>query len=171
MPEFFLRGLESGRADGEGAPAAGAKDGRITLLEAYNWAAHQTAQWIARLTIQEDGAWRVDGRESVEVFEKLYGAGGPFRLAASSNRSRDDAPVAVVPEGGKLTAEWLARRVLSEHATLEDCGQEEGVAAVSRTGYAPVAGRDAGRPGSLARRVVLGRPDLLPADEPPAEKP
>ena len=37
--EFFLSGLETGRADGQDAPAAGEKDGVITLLEAYHWGA------------------------------------------------------------------------------------------------------------------------------------
>lgn len=161
FPEFFLRGLESGRADGEGAPAAGAKDGCLTLLEAYNWATHQAALWVSRLRQLEGGQWRLDGKESVEIFERLY-AGGPFRLDSASDRGKPDETVALVPENGKISEAWLARRVLSEHATLEDCGEEMGAAAVRDEGYEPLAGTKPGEPGSLARRTVLGRPALLP---------
>ena len=48
LAEFFLRALETGAADGEGA-AAKTRDGRVTLLEALNWASYQTALWISRL--------------------------------------------------------------------------------------------------------------------------
>ncbi|MBE3068934.1 MAG: caspase family protein [Planctomycetes bacterium] len=162
FPEFFLRGLESGRADGEGAPAAGAKDGCITVLEAYNWATHQAALWVSRLRQLEGGQWRLDGKESVEIFEKLY-TGGPFRLDSASDRGKPDEAVAIVPENGKISEAWLARRVLSEHATLEDSGEEIGAAAVRDEGYEPLAGAKPGEPGCLARRTVLGRAALLPA--------
>lgn len=166
--EFFLRGLESRRADGEGAPDAGAKDGTVTLLEAYNWAAREAALWISRLSVTESGAWRIDGKESVEVFEKLYagpeGMPGTRRLAPESDRTKPDAPVVISPPDGQIDESWLARRVLSEHATLEDAGRDMGVSAIGKDGYAPVAGRKEGEPGSLARRTVLGRADRLPAE-------
>jgi len=172
FPEFFLRGLESKRADGEGAPAAGARDGLVTVLEAYNWAAREAALWISRLRSVAGEGWRIDGKESVEIFEKLYGSGAggrsPFPLAPSSDRAAPDAPVAIGPEGGKLDASWTSRRVLSEHAMLEDCGKKEGVSAVGKEGYEPLAGTREGEPGWLARRVVLGRPDLLPPAAPDA---
>ncbi|HUU09894.1 MAG TPA: hypothetical protein VM431_05080 [Phycisphaerae bacterium] len=165
-PEFFLRGLESGRADGEGAPAAGTRDGVVTVLEAYNWAAHQAALWVSRLTRTEGGQWQIEGKESIEVFEKLYGGpSSPFRLAAGVDRTKPDTVVAIVPKTGKIDESWLARRVLSEHAMLEDCGEELGVAAVRTEGYEPLAGTKPREPGSLARRVVLGRADLLPPSQ------
>ena len=52
--------------------------------------------------------------------------------------------------------------IIGEHAVLEDCGEDSGVAALRATGYEPVAGAKPGEPGHLARRVVLGRPALLP---------
>jgi hypothetical protein len=175
FPEFFLRGLESKRADGEGAPAAGAKDGRVSLLEAYNWATRESALWIMRL--KKTGAeWRLEGKESIEIFEKLYGtppgAPGTQKLAADSDRTKPDAPVQIKPPGGTIDESWIARRVLNEHAVLEDCGEKDGVSALREAGYEPLAGRKPGEPGNLARRVVLGMADLLPETaEPPAGTP
>jgi hypothetical protein len=174
FPEFFLRALESNRADGEGAPAAGDKDGAVTVLEAYNWATRETALWIARLK-KAGGGWKLDGKESVEIFEKLYGqppgAPGTQKLAAGSDRSKPDAPVPIKPPGGKIDQTWVSRRVLSEHAMLEDCGEKDGVSAIQKDGYEPLAGTQPGQPGFLARRVVLGRADLLPAGGAPAGQP
>lgn len=175
FPEFFLRGLESKRADGEGAPAAGAKDGRITLLEAVNWATHEAALWTLRLKKTETG-WKLDGKESVEIFEKLFaappGAPGTQKLAADSDRARPDGPVVLKPADGKIDESWISRRVLSEHAVLEDCGEKAGASALRDAGYEPLAGRKPGQPGHLARRVVLGQADLLPeSPEAPAAKP
>jgi len=176
--EFFLRGLEGSRADGWAAPEAGAKDGVVTLLEAYNWAAWGTAQWISRQSRTESGEWRVDGRESVEVFERLCAGEetwlGVRRLSSASDRLSPDRPVPIMPEG-YITEDWAFRRVLSERAVLEDCGRDSGASALvswlpaaegpgspDRSGYRPLAGSALGEPGHLARRVVLGRASLLP---------
>ena len=120
--------------------------------------------------------WRLEGKESVEIFEKLYGtppgAPGTQKLAADSDRSKPDAPVQIKPVGGKIDESWIARRVLSEQAVLEDCGEKDGVSALREAGYEPLAGSKPGEPGNLARRVVLGMADLLPETaEPPAGKP
>ncbi len=170
LAEFFLRALESGSADGEGAPEAGAKDGTTTLLEAYNHAAHETAMWITRITGTWDhSSWSVRGRESVKLFRKLYGGQGRQpggRTLKGADAEAPDAPVNLRPPGGKVTKEWQFRRVLSEAATLEDTGDASAAATCllkgeDEKGYTPLVGRDAGSVGSLARRVVLGRPGLL----------
>jgi len=154
--EFFLRGLESKRADGEGAP----KDGSITVLEAYNWASAQTAWWIVRQKLA-NGAWQVEGKESVALFKKL--CEGPAneaatrQLAGGSRPDVDDAVHALRPEGGKIDDFWRSRRLVTEHATLEDCGEETGALALQAKGYVPLDGKKDGEPGHLARRVVLGR--------------
>jgi hypothetical protein len=70
--------------------------------------------------------------------------------------------VAIRPEGGKIDESWLTRRVLSEHALLEDVGAAQGTCALGNDGYAPLAGTKAGDPGALARRTVIGKPELLP---------
>ena len=162
--EFFLRGIETKAADGEGAPGAGTKDGVVTLLEAYNWAAGQTAWWIVRQKLADPG-WRVEGKESVAVFLKLCeGAPGEPAARQLGPGSRPDAPDAqhpFRPEGGRIDDFWRGRRVITEHAMLEDCGEETGVSALRGNGYKPLAGRKPGEPGHLARRVVLGRPKPL----------
>jgi len=163
LAEFFLRGIESRRADGEGAPAAGARDGTVTLLEAANWASHQAAMWITRMKSTESG-WKVDGKESVEIFQKLYvgseGEPATRKLSPESNATAPDEAVALRPEGA-LTEFWLGRRIVAEHATLEDCGQERGISPLTNEGYKPISGAKEGEPGWLARGVVLGKPGLL----------
>jgi len=133
LAEFFLRAIESKRADGEGAPSAGRKDESVTALEAYNWATHETALWIMRIKAAGNG-WRLSGKESVEIFEKLYagreGAPGARKLARGSNRNVPDPVVVIKPKDGIVDSSWSGRRVLSEHSTLEDCGEETGVSAL-----------------------------------------
>ncbi len=162
LAEFFLRGIESQRADGEGAPAAGARDGTVTLLEAANWASHQAAMWITRMKSTESG-WKVDGKESVEIFQKLYvgpeGEPATRKLSPESNATAPDEAVDLRPKGG-LDEFWLSRRIVAEHAVLEDCGQERGVSPLTNEGYRPISGAKEGEPGWLARRTVLGKPRL-----------
>jgi hypothetical protein len=168
--EFFLRGLESQRADGEGAPEAGARDGVLTVLEAYNWATHQTALWISRQSAATpDGPWKLDGKESVEIFEKLTRGAekemGARHLDPESDRNKPDAVVEIVPASGKLDESWNGRRVVTETAMLEDCGDETGLAALQPEGYKPIPGQTPGKPGGLARRVVLGQAAPLKAGD------
>ena len=168
--ELFLRGLESKRADGEGAPEAGKADGVITVLEAYNWAAHQTAQWIARQTKSGEDLWRVDGAESVEIFRKLYvstsGESGSRKLDPASDAGAPDRTVKLKMRGeGDMEIAESRRRMIGEHAGLEDCGAGEPVSALGdeKKDYVPLRGVREGEPGCLARRVVLGSAALLPA--------
>jgi hypothetical protein len=162
--EFFLRGLESKRADT-------ANKGTITLLEAFNWSAQQTVQWIGRWTESEGGGegsspndpttWKASGKETVEIFEKLY-AGDPMRkLDPTSNRTAADVDGPLEPPGGQVTDDWALRRVVDEHAVLEDCGQGIGVAEMSEKGVQPILGQKPGDPGYLAGLTVLGQPGLL----------
>ena len=156
FPEFFLRGLESKRA-------AAAANGKISVLDAFNWAAQQTAFWIARWQksgdpTQPDAAkWKASGKETVEIFEKLYGGVPSRQLDPTSDRKAVDAPVALLPPGGQVTDDWAARRVIDEHAVLEDCGQGIGVSIISDKGVLqPVLGQKPGDPGYLAAHTFLG---------------
>ena len=56
--------------------------------------------------------------------------------------------------------------MIAEHAGLEDCGAEEPVSALGdeHKDFVPLAGTGEAEPGCLARRVVLGRAELLPAE-------
>ena len=162
--EFFLRGLESKRADAD-------KNGTISLLEAYNWAATQTAMWIARWQPRSDAdksrrrqptTWKASGKETIEIFEKLY-AGVPTRkLDPSSDRNAPDAVLPLVPPDGQVTGDWAMRRAVDEHALLEDCGQGIGVSVLSDKGIQPILGLKPGDPGYLAGHTVLGQPAPSP---------
>jgi hypothetical protein len=181
FPEFFLRALESNRADGEGAPAAGAKNGATTLLEAYNWSAHQTALWITRQVGNKDGTWTVNGKESVEIFKKLFDGpdtrattggmrtDGSRKLSAESDAMKPDEPVTlVVPPDLKPNAaeEWAGRRVVNEHAQLEDAGLEDSISALrGEKGYDPIPIGKRGEQGARAARVIFGKPAFLQAPE------
>lgn len=160
LAEFFLRGLESGRADGKDGPG----DGTITVLEIYNWAVDQVSQWIMRVSFQGE-TWVVNGRESVEIFEKLYsgadGAPGVRKLSPQSNRNIEDERVLLKPEGGLVDGSWSGKRLIGEHALLEDCGEETAVGALGAAGYVPVTAGKSGEPGHLAGRTVIGMPELL----------
>ena len=155
--EFFLRGLESKRA---GVDA----NGGITLLKAYNWAAQQTSLWIARWTQtggKEEGTqkWKANGRETIEIFEKLYPNNAMRKLDPASNRSVEDAPVELLPANGEVTSEWIMRRVIDEHAMLEDTGKETGVSVFGEKGnYQPILGEKPKDTGYVAGHAVLGKP-------------
>lgn len=143
--EFFLRGLESGR-------------GGITVLEAFNWAAGQTPLWIARWSLTESGKWKADGRETVEIFKKLYADVPNRQLDPASNSNQEDAPVELHPPNGEVTPAWSNRRAVDEHALLEDCGLEIGVAVLGDSGIQPILGAKEKDPGFLAGKTVLGKP-------------
>lgn len=199
LAEFFLQALETGSADGFGVPVAGKADGAITLLEAYHRSVYDLVGWIGRqkapYTLAEApgggkvavprGDWVVRGKGAVALFRKLYdgpkGEPGAAVLAPESDATVDDEPVELKPVEGRLTvAAWDQRRILPEHAVLEDCGVELGVscltpwvpkssadsvlqdpaakAAADVPGFVPLDGRKPGDPGFLAGRTVLGRP-------------
>ncbi len=105
LAEFFLIGLETKAADGEapvaadepvpipadGSPAplrTGVKDGQVSMLEAYNWAARETAYWVGRQKMDDDESWIVEGSKSVEIFKKLCvgGADDPGAEALRQER-------------------------------------------------------------------------------------
>jgi hypothetical protein len=173
--EFFLRGMESKRANG-------GKPDPINLLEAYNWATQQTALWIVRW--QQTGGteaaadatnalWKANGKETVEIFEKLYPNVPTHKLDPSSDRNAPDAVMPLAPPNGEITDDWTDRRVVDEHATLEDCGQEIAVSAIGDKGYQPILGEKQNDPGYLAKMTVLGKPGKTtpppaPALAPPA---
>jgi hypothetical protein len=153
LAEFFLRALEA-------AP----KDDGVTLLEALNQSAYQTALWISRQRLLEDGSWMVTGKQSVELFKKLYTGGdkdsGGRILAESSDANVADPIVEIVPPTeAEAAKEWDGRRLVDEHAMLEDCGQDTGVSPLrGPKGYDPIVPSKPDSPGSLASKVVLGKP-------------
>lgn len=158
--EFLLRAYEGGRADGDGG---GPKDGAIDCLEAFTWATRESVHWIARLRYNaEAGHWRVDGRESVAVFEHLFagiaGVPGARRLDPASDRNAADKVPEIQPADGVITAAWDGRRMIDEHAMLEDCGVAEGVPGLGPSGFTAFPASERLQPGWLARRTILGQP-------------
>ena len=154
--EFFLRGLESKRADTD-------HKGSITVLNAYNWAAQQTILWIARWkqTSKGEGApalWKASGKETVAIFEKFYPKSPSRKLDPSSDRKAEDAVIEIQPPAGDLPREWVGRRVIDEHAMLEDCGKEIGVAALGEKGFQPIRGENPNDPGYISGHTILGKP-------------
>jgi hypothetical protein len=144
--EFFLRGLESKRA-------AADKTGPVNMLDAYNWATQQTALWIVRW--EETGvgangdasqaAWKASGRETIEIFQKLYPNDPSRKLDPASDAKAEDAVLPLSPPNGQVTADWTNRRVID-------------VSALGDKGFQPILGAQPGDPGYLAKRTVLGAP-------------
>lgn len=170
--EFFLQALEDERADGMATPTGGRKDGVVTLLEAYNWAALETPRWIRRIRKNpENDAWIVSGRRAVPLFTKLYGGPtdmpGARQLAAASNAAIPDPDVPLVTPRDEA-ASFQHTRVVTEHAVLEDNGMAVGVQAFSAGRFDAIAGRVDGEPGCLARQTVLGQ--AAPYLETPPER-
>jgi hypothetical protein len=157
--EFFLRGLESKRA-------ATNTNGPINMLDAYNWATQQTALWIVRWEetgVPENGdqtnaAWKASGKETIEIFEKLYPNIPGRKLDPASDPNGVDQVGELSPPDGQVTEAWKSRRVIDEHATIEDCGQEIAVSALGDKGFQPILGAKPGDPGYLSKLTVLGVP-------------
>jgi hypothetical protein len=105
--------------------------------------------------------WKSSGKETVEVFKKLYGDAPGRNLDPSSDAKAEDAVMDLMPPGGIITPEWVDRRTIDEHALLEDCGVATGVSILSETGgYQPILGEKPKDPGYAARHTVLGKPRL-----------
>lgn len=157
--EFLLRAFEEQRADGDGG---GPKDGAVDCLEAFTWATRESVHWIARLRYDKDSElWRLDGRDSVAVFERLFGGitgvPGARRLDPASDRAAADRVPQIQPADGVITGAWDGRRMIDEHAVLEDCGVADGVPGLGPAGFTAFPAAERLQPGWLARRTVIGR--------------
>lgn len=151
--EFFLNILEA-------EPMGG-----VSLLQAFNRASRDTAQWIRRISQTEAGAWHVEGKEAIRLFQKL--SAGPATMPGARQLDPSSKPLDPDPEVSlKTTAsqEEAQRagivpgtRIITEHALLADRGSETGIAAVRPEGYVAVTGAKPGDAGFHAASVVLGR--------------
>lgn len=137
--EFFVRGLETGQADADA-------DGAIDLLEAYVYGARETANFYHRQHLLEQPDlgrdvkptpgkvyWLVRGKETRAIWRKLY-AGTDNILARPQNRRDDDGNLTdglpadldaesdPTPQFGRYDKHWHFRRLLAEHARLDDSG-------------------------------------------------
>jgi hypothetical protein len=161
--DFFLQALEAGAREettGDAAP-----ERRVSLLTAYNWAALHTAQWTVRQKLStnpETPGWTVDGKQSADVFQKLYTGADVStdrRFVASPASEQPDVPVEIV---NKRDPSWLYRRLITEMPMLEDLGSSKAASAITDKGYRPLEGSAPAKIGFPASRVVLGDPQLLP---------
>ena len=179
--EFFVRGFETGRADAN-------KDKAIDMLEAYVYAARETANFYHRQYLLESPDlgrgvkaapgkiyWLVRGKETRAIWRKLY-AGTDNILARPHKRRNDegklvddlpanlDAEPDTTPKFGRYDKHWHYRRILAEHARLDDNGKsKEAFFLWKPYKFEKVpADIEPGQTGFFARRTVLGRP-LEPA--------
>ena len=176
--EFFLRGFETGRADLN-------KDKVIDMLEAYAYAARETAMFYYRQYLVERPDlgervkpipgklyWLVRGKETRAVWKKLY-ADTDNILARPHKRRNDegklvddlpkdlDAEPDTTPQFGRFDKHWHYRRVLAEHARLDDNGTSKEAFFLWKPYKFQKLPKDLepGQAGYLARRTILGRPD------------
>ena len=175
--EFFLRGFETGRADVN-------KDKAIDMLEAYVYGARETANFYHRQYLLERPDlgervkpapgkiyWLVRGKETRAVWRRLY-AGTDNILARPQKRRNDegrlvddlpedlDAEGDTTPKFGRYDKHWHNRRVLAEHARLDDNGISKDAFFLWKPYKFQEVPQDIepGQSGYLARRTILGRP-------------
>ena len=167
--EFFLQALENGAGDSGDESKATAKGRPSDLLATYNWAVLHTAQWTVRQRLSTDPetpGWTVEGKQSAEVFQKLYS--GPEvsadrRFVPSPASEQPDGPIDLVCTHDDS---WAGRRLITEHPALDDRGggnkaAAKGVSALGDKGYQPLRATTPTEPGFLARQITLGDPRLL----------
>lgn len=166
--EFFLAGYESGQADTN-------KDKTIDLMEAYAHAARATANFYHRQYLVNAGrqrsesealVWYVRGKNTRAVWRKLYAGTNnqlgmprpqPGQPAPPDPEAEPDKP----PRFGPFGPEWHNRRVLAEHARLDDNAGMRGFYLWQPYEFVKLPKDEPGQSGFLARRIALGKPDLL----------
>jgi hypothetical protein len=160
--EFFLRGYETREADAD-------KDKQIDLLEAFTYGAREIAHFYHRQYLvpargpQPAGApltWNVRGRQTRAIWRRLY-VGTNHRLAPRTGRGDPDQEPDPTPVFGKFDRHWHFRRVLAEHARLDDEGSRKGFFLWQPYEFRKTLPDVPGEIGYLARRTVLGKPELL----------
>ena len=161
--EFFLRGYETGEADAD-------KDKQIDLLEAYVYAARETAWFYHRQYLvpptgrqPEDAPlmWDVRGRQTRAIWRKLY-AGTRNQLSPRRRGAGDpDKEPDPTPVFGKFDTHWHFRRVLAEHARLDDDASKKGFILWQPYEFKKLPPDEGDQVGYVARRTVLGRPEPL----------
>lgn len=175
--ELFLRGFETGRADVN-------KDKAVDMLEAYAYAARGTANFYHRQYVVERPAlgrgvkptpgkvyWLVRGKQTRAIWRRLY-ADTHNVLARPQKRRNDegkltddlpadlDAEADAAPKFGRYDKHWHHRRILAEHARLDDTGNaKEAMFLWKPYKFQKLpAATQPGQTGYLARRTILGRP-------------
>jgi len=172
--EFLLRGYETGLADAD-------RNKTIDLYEAYAYAARETANFYHRQylvsTTRRDPVdplvWLVRGKETRKIWKRLYA--DTANVLGAPRRRPDDPPLGDLdnepdpePKFGRFDEHWHNRRVLAEHARLDDSGSKKGFYLWQPYKFQKAPPDEPDKEGYLARRSVLGRPAARAA---PAAKP
>jgi hypothetical protein len=175
--EFLLRGFETARADAN-------QDKVIDLREAYVYAARETANFYHRQHLVERPDlgkdvkatpgklyWLVRGKETRAIWKQLYA--GTDNLLARPQPQRDDEGKVTdglpadldsepdsTPKFGRFDKHWAFRRILAEHARLDDTGAAKDAFLLWKPYEFEKVPDDPkpGQTGHLARRTLLGRP-------------
>jgi len=175
--EFLLQGFEAGRADAN-------RDKAVDLLEAYAHAARETANFYHRQHLVESPDlgkdvkptpgktyWLVRGKETRATWRKLYA--GTDNILARPHKVRDDEGKMVdnlpadldaepdpTPKFGRFDKHWAFRRLLAEHARLDDTPKSQHAFFLWKPYEFVEAPKDPkpGEAGFLARQTVLGKP-------------
>jgi len=154
--EFFLQTYESGRADRNA-------DGVVTVLEAFNEAAHRCINWYHRqykIPPPKDappGPREVEVRtaEARRLFRKFYdGIGDLVMVTPETDEDESTDPPLEL-------ADLQQRREAGEHASLEDRGENNGTLYWAQNKAYPLDGKR-GEQGEIAARTVIGTPELRP---------
>ena len=173
--EFFLRGYETGKADKN-------KDKTIDLMEAYVYSARETAKFYHRQYLvnargrrgeSDPLIWYVRGKNTRAIWRKLY-AGTNNKLGMRPPRPGEEplpdpeTEPDKTPRFGDFGPAWHNRRVLAEHARLDDNATRKGFYLWQPYEFVKLPKDEPGETGFLARRIALGRAELL--KRPPAGK-
>jgi hypothetical protein len=159
--EFFLMGCETRQADKDG-------DGKITVLEAFNWSAGACVDWYHRQSgvkskLEEAKRTRdrlqlvnVYGKETARLFRKFY-EGTNVKL--NEEGSRLDDPDADMSDGSALadTMKGDGRETM-ETASIEDRGEPAKAALHWVDSQHVVLTGKAGEEGETAAKTFLGHP-------------
>jgi len=166
--EFLLRAYETGQADAN-------KDKAIDLMEAFVYAARETGNFYHRQYLMPAGGrpvagaantWHVQGKQTRAIWRKLYAGtnnklGMPATVAGEPAPPNPDTEPDAQPKFGRFDKHWHNRRVLAEHARIDDDGGRKGFFLWQPYKFQKLPPDTPGSVGFLARRTVLGKPKLL----------
>ncbi len=166
--EFLIRGYETHLADAN-------KDKLIDLMEAYLYAARETANFYHRQYLLGGGrrraagdalVWDVRGKNTRAIWRKLYagttnGLGKPPQLPDQPPPPDPETEPDKEPRFGDFGPNWHNRRVLAEHARLDDNAGKMGFYLWQPYEFVKPPKDEPGGTGYLARRTVLGKTGQL----------